>query len=105
MGKRKEFVGIVVSDRMDKTRVVKIERLERHPKYKKVIKKFTKLKVHDEKNLSRLGDTVRIKQSRPYSKDKHFVLIEVIKSPEYLSEDLLKKSTKIEQKQTDNPEK
>ncbi|MCX7661455.1 MAG: 30S ribosomal protein S17 [Candidatus Omnitrophica bacterium] len=95
MGKRKEFVGVVVSDKMDKTRVVKIERLERHKRYKKVIRKFTKLKIHDQNNISRLGDTVRIKQSRPFSKGKHFVLVEVIKRPEFIPEELLSKKQSV----------
>ena len=62
---RKEKVGRVVSDKMDKTIVVSVERLSRHPLYKRVIRLTTKFKAHDERNEARIGDTVRIVESRP----------------------------------------
>jgi small subunit ribosomal protein S17 len=79
MGKRKEFSGTVISDKMLKTIVVRITQLRKYPKYNRIVKKYTKLKVHDEKNTAKAGDTVRIQESRPFSKEKSFRLIEVIK--------------------------
>jgi len=78
-GKRKERVGKVISDKMDKTRVVLIERTTMHPLYKKVIKKYTKVKVHDEKNKSKIGDRVKIVETRPLSKEKNWRLVEITK--------------------------
>ncbi len=77
-GKRKTKVGRVVSDKMDKTIVVSVERLSRHPLYKRVIRLTTKFKAHDERNEARVGDTVRIEESRPLSKLKRWVLLEVL---------------------------
>jgi len=67
---RKEKIGRVVSDKMDKTIVVSVERLSRHPLYKRVIRLTTKFKAHDENNEARIGDTVRIVESRPLSATK-----------------------------------
>jgi len=78
-GKRKELIGVVVSDKMDKTIVVKVERLVRHPLYKKVIRKHKKYKVHDEHNIAKVGDKVRIMETRPLSKEKRWRLVEVLK--------------------------
>ena len=78
MGKRKSFTGIVTSDKMQKTRIVKIMRLVRHIKYGKIIKHYNKFKAHDEKNLSKAGDTVLIEETRPLSKDKHFMITKVL---------------------------
>jgi small subunit ribosomal protein S17 len=72
-------IGIVVSDKMNKTRVVKVERTTQHPKYKKVIKKFKKYYAHDENNITKVGDKVKIKLTRPISKLKRWDIIEVIK--------------------------
>ena len=77
-GKRKVKVGRVVSDKMDKTIVVSVERLSRHPLYKRVIRLTTKFKAHDERNEAHLGDTVRIEESRPLSATKRWRLIEII---------------------------
>jgi len=77
-GKRKTKVGRVVSDRMDKTIVVSVERLARHPLYKRVIRLSTKFKAHDEANEARVGDTVLIEESRPLSATKRWRLIEVV---------------------------
>lgn len=78
MGKRKEFIGTVISDRMQKTRIVKVMRLSKHPKYGRIIKKYNKFKVHDEKNVSGIGDSVLIRETRPLSKDKRFRLVKVM---------------------------
>ena len=71
-------VGKVVSNKMDKTIVVQIERKVKHPLYEKYLRRFTKLKAHDDKNACNIGDVVMIKQSRPLSKTKHWVLVEVV---------------------------
>jgi small subunit ribosomal protein S17 len=76
--KRKTKVGRVVSDKMDKTIVVSVERLARHPLYKRVIRLTTKFKAHDETNDARVGDTVLIEESRPLSATKRWRLIEVV---------------------------
>lgn len=79
MGKRKEFTGKVVSDKMQKTRIVSIMRITKHPKYGRIIKKYNKYKVHDEKEIAKMDDIVRIQETRPLSKDKRFRILEVIK--------------------------
>jgi small subunit ribosomal protein S17 len=76
--KRKTKVGRVVSDRMDKTIVVSVERLARHPLYKRVIRLTTKFKAHDESNDARIGDTVLIEESRPLSATKRWRLVSVL---------------------------
>ena len=76
--KRRAKVGRVVSDKMDKTIVVSVERLTRHPLYKRVIRLTTKFKAHDERNDARVGDTVRIEESRPLSATKRWRLVEVV---------------------------
>ena len=75
---RKIRTGKVVSDKMDKTIVVAIQDKVRHPLYKKIINRTSKLKVHDENNECRIGDRVRIMETRPLSKDKRWRLIKVI---------------------------
>ena len=77
-GKKKTKVGRVVSDKMDKTVVVSVERLRRHPIYKRVVRLSTKFKAHDEANSAHVGDTVRIEESRPLSADKRWRVTEVI---------------------------
>jgi small subunit ribosomal protein S17 len=77
-GKRKTKVGRVVSDKMDKTVVVSIERRARHPLYKRVIRLTSKFKAHDELNEAHVGDTVLIEESRPLSATKRWRLIEVV---------------------------
>ncbi|HHU92612.1 MAG TPA: 30S ribosomal protein S17 [Halanaerobiaceae bacterium] len=76
--KRKERVGIVVSDKMDKTVTVAVERRTRHPLYKKTIIKTTKFKAHDENNQCNEGDKVRIMETRPLSKTKRWRVVEII---------------------------
>jgi small subunit ribosomal protein S17 len=76
--KRRAKVGRVVSDKMDKTIVVSVERLTRHPLYKRVIRLTTKFKAHDEGNEARIGDTVRIEESRPLSATKRWRLVGIV---------------------------
>ena len=76
--KRKTKVGRVVSDKMDKTIVVSVERLARHPLYKRVIRLTTKFKAHDETNDAHVGDTVLIEESRPLSATKRWRLVRVV---------------------------
>ncbi len=71
-------MGTVVSDKMKKTIVVKTERITRHPLYKKIIKRYAKFKAHDENNSAKIGDKVRIIESRPLSKEKRWRLVEII---------------------------
>ena len=75
---KKQHTGVVVSDRMDKTAVVAIQRLYQHPRYKKTIRQMTKFKAHDEQNLCKVGDKVTIVESSPKSKDKRWEVIEVV---------------------------
>ncbi len=75
---KKEKTGRVVSDKMDKTIVVSVERLSRHPLYKRVIRLSTKFKAHDENNEARIGDTVRIVESRPLSATKRWRVVEIV---------------------------
>ena len=75
---RKTRVGVVVSDKMDKTIVVAIEDSVKHPLYKKIVKKTYKLKAHDETNDAKIGDTVRVMETRPLSKDKRWRLVEIM---------------------------
>ena len=77
-GNRKSKVGRVVSDKMDKMIVVSVERLTRHPLYKRVIRATSKFAAHDELNAARIGDTVLIEESRPLSRTKRWRLVEVI---------------------------
>ena len=75
---RKTRVGLVVSDKMDKTVVVAIADRVAHPLYKKIIKRTVKLKAHDEKNECKVGDRVMVMETRPLSKDKRWRLVEII---------------------------
>ena len=75
---RKERVGIVVSDKMDKTITVAVESDKRHPLYGKVYKTTKKFKAHDEKNECNIGDIVEIMETRPLSKDKYFRLVRIV---------------------------
>ena len=72
VGERKTKEGVVVSDAMQKTRVVRIERVYRHPKYQRVIRMSKKLKAHDETNETKVGDRVIIEETRPMSKEKRW---------------------------------
>ena len=75
---RKTRTGIVVSDKMDKTIVVAVRDNVRHPLYNKIVKKTYKLKAHDENNECNIGDTVRVMETRPLSKDKRWRLVEIV---------------------------
>jgi small subunit ribosomal protein S17 len=77
-GKRRTKVGRVVSDKMDKTVVVSVERLRRHRIYKRVVRLSTKFKAHDAENSAHVGDTVRIEESRPLSREKRWTVVEVL---------------------------
>ena len=72
MGERKSREGVVVSDAMQKTRVVRIERVFRHPRYQRVVRVAKKLKAHDETNESKVGDRVLIEETRPLSREKRW---------------------------------
>ena len=75
---QREWVGQVVSDKMDKTVVVAVSRVVRHPFYRKVLRRITKLKAHDEKNECKVGDRVRLIETRPISKDKHWRVVQIV---------------------------
>ena len=75
---RKERIGVVVSNKMEKSIVVLVERKVKHPKYGKFVKKSTKFMAHDEKNEANIGETVRIMETRPLSKNKCWRLVEVV---------------------------
>lgn len=77
-GKRRTKVGRVVSDKMDKTVVVSVERLRRHPIYKRVVRLSSKFKAHDADNGAHVGDTVRIEESRPISREKRWTVVEIV---------------------------
>jgi small subunit ribosomal protein S17 len=79
---RKTRVGVVTSDKMDKTITVAVRDNIRHPLYKKIVKRTYKLKAHDEQNDAHIGDTVRVMETRPLSKDKRWRLVEVMKRAE-----------------------
>lgn len=76
--RRQTVVGTVVSDKMQKTVVVEIDRLTRHPGYNKMVRRKTRVKAHDEENACRQGDTVRVMETRPLSKDKRWRVVEVL---------------------------
>lgn len=76
--KKREWVGRVLSNKMNKTVVVAVERSVIHPVYRKVLRRVTKMKAHDEQNMCRIGDQVRMVETRPISKDKHWRVVEVI---------------------------
>jgi len=75
---RKKMIGVVVSDKMDKTITVAVSRNVKHPLYKKFVKKTTKFKAHDELNECKIGDTVEIIETRPLSKDKYHRLNKIV---------------------------
>ena len=76
----KERIGVVLSNKMKQTIVVQVERRARHPLYRKVVRQVSKLKAHDEKALAKVGDRVRVVETRPLSKDTHWRLAEVLKT-------------------------
>ena len=84
--KRKKLVGVVVKDKMDKTVVVEVERTLKHPTYHKYLRTKTTCKAHDEENKAKVGDKVLIVESRPLSKDKRWVVKEIIVKEEAVPE-------------------
>ena len=81
-GKRKVMTGTVVSDKMEKTAVVSIERLVKHATYGKYVRRRNKFKVHDEKNECKIGDVIRFMETRPLSKDKRWRLVDFVQRAE-----------------------
>ncbi len=81
-GRRKSQVGVVTSDKMAKTVVVKIETVTRHPLYKKTVRQAKALKAHDEQKTAKVGDRVRIVETRPLSKEKRWRVVEILKRAE-----------------------
>ncbi|MBI4171393.1 MAG: 30S ribosomal protein S17 [Actinobacteria bacterium] len=79
-GRRQERRGVVVSDAGDKTIVVKVDTIKAHPKYKKVVRRSAKFHAHDEQNSAKVGDVVRIVETRPISKQKHWRLAEIVEA-------------------------
>ncbi len=75
---RKTLIGVVVSDKMDKTAVVQIQSLVKHPIYKKYVRRYTKVKAHDAKNLCKIGDRVKVRECRPLSKTKRWIVVEIL---------------------------
>lgn len=84
--RRRFFTGTVVSDKMNKTRVVQIKLVAKHPKYLKTVRSAAKFKAHDEENKSKTGDTVRIMETRPISKDKRWVITEIVQTAQTVQE-------------------
>ena len=76
--KQRQWFGYVVSDKMDKTVVVAVSRVVRHPFYRKILRRVTKLKAHDEKNECKVGDRVKLIGTRPISKDKHWRVVQIM---------------------------
>jgi len=87
-GQRKVRIGVVVSDKMNKTRVVLVERIVQHPQYKKYIRKRKKFYAHDENNETRVGDVVKIMETRPLSKLKRWRIVEILRRAPQLEEGL-----------------
>ena len=81
--KRKTRIGRVVSNKMDKTAIIRIDRVTRHSVYSKAMRRCRNFKVHDEKNAAKIGDTVKVASTRPLSKDKRWKMVEVVKSAEF----------------------
>ncbi|MFH0738619.1 MAG: 30S ribosomal protein S17 [Candidatus Omnitrophota bacterium] len=79
MSKRREYIGEVVSDKMQKTIAVRVMRMAKHAKYGRIIRKYNTFKAHDENKVAKMGDKVRIVETRPLSKNKRFRMVEVVK--------------------------
>ncbi|MCM8792416.1 MAG: 30S ribosomal protein S17 [Candidatus Omnitrophica bacterium] len=97
---KKERIGEVISNKMQKTIVVSVMYRVKHPRYKRVIRKYKKFKVHDEKNIANIGDIVRIRETRPISKEKYFRLVEIIKKAREGIDDLRLKERESERDDT-----
>ena len=94
---RRLLTAVVVSDKMDKTRVVRVSRVSKHAKYEKSVRSFAKYKAHDEANATKVGDVVRIMETRPLSKDKRWIIREVVGNEQSRSVDV-EQSESSEQK-------
>jgi len=92
-GKRKTKIGIVTSNKMNKTIIVKVDRLIKHPVYGKYVKRWTKYWVHDEDNLANMGDRVLIKETKPLSKKKRWRLVSILEGAAGVQELGAKKNT------------
>ncbi|HEY8792028.1 MAG TPA: 30S ribosomal protein S17 [Gaiellaceae bacterium] len=79
-GRRQERRGVVISSAMDKTIIVKVEAIKAHRRYKKVVRRSVKFHAHDEQNTANVGDIVRIVETRPVSKSKHWRLVEIVQA-------------------------
>ena len=77
--RRKERTGVVIINKADKSIIVRIDRTAKHPIYRRIVKKSTKVMVHDEKKIAKLGDKVKIRETRPISKNKRWRIVEVLK--------------------------
>lgn len=80
VNRRKFLIGEVTSDKMNKTRVVQVRWVNKHAKYEKIMRQAVSYKAHDEKNESKTGDRVRIMETRPLSRDKRWIIVEIVKS-------------------------
>jgi len=80
VNRRRFLTAIVVSDKMEKTRVVQVQQVTKHSKYEKAVRNFVRYKAHDEKNATKIGDVVLIMETRPLSKDKRWIIEEVVGS-------------------------
>ena len=78
--RRRFLIDVVISDKMDKTRVVQVQTVHKHSKYVKQVRNFVRYKAHDEKNAAKTGDVVRIMETRPLSKDKRWIISEIVGS-------------------------
>lgn len=94
---KKVLSGIVISDKMEKSIVVSVKRTIMHPIYKKFFKSHKKFMAHDPENQARLGDVVRIEESRPLSKNKRWSLLEIVSRSESLAEDLAKTNVEVKE--------
>jgi small subunit ribosomal protein S17 len=84
--KKRQLKGVVTSDAMDKTCVVLVERAKKHPRYEKIYTRSKKFKAHDEENKYHVGDRVVIQETRPYSKDKRWVVVELLEAASAVSQ-------------------
>jgi len=99
-GNRKTRSGVVISNKMDKTVVVEIKRVFRHPMYQKVVSVFKRLKAHDEENKCAIGDEVEIMETRPLSRDKHFRVVKILGKGKASNYERPKKKAKVEESDT-----
>ena len=87
VNRRKFLSGEVISDKMNKTRVVQVRWSSKHPKYHKIVRQAAKYKAHDEKNESKTGDLVKIMETRPLSKDKRWIILEILKKQAHTNQE------------------